>query len=50
MSSGDQYFKTFIQVAVVSAGDPLCNIDASPTIFSTIDDESLQWIQINIQK
>ena len=45
-----KYFKTFIQVAVVSAGDHFCNIDASPTLFSTIDDESLQWIQINIQK
>ena len=46
-----KYFKTFIQVAVVSAGDIFgCNIDASPTIFSIIDDESLQWIKFIIQK
>ena len=46
-----KYFKTFIQVAIVSAGDFFgCNIDANPTIFSTIDDESLQWIKLIIQK
>ena len=45
-----KFQKTFIQVAVVSSGDNFCNVDANPTIFTLIDDESLQWINIITQK
>ena len=46
-----KFQRTFIQVAIVSAGDaPFCNIDSKPTIFKRLDDESLQWINIIIQK
>ena len=45
-----KYQKTFIQVAVVSAGDMFCSINSNPTIMTPIDDESLKWIEIITQK
>ena len=46
-----KFQKTFIQVAVVSSGDNFfCDSYARPTIFTLIDDESLQWINMITQK
>ena len=45
-----KFQRTFIQVAVVSAGDDFCNIDSKPTIFTLLDDKNLQWINIITQK
>lgn len=39
-----KFQKTFIQVAIVSSGDQFCNNDARPTLFTLIDEESLEWI------
>ena len=45
-----KFQRTFIQVAVVSSGDDFCSVDVNPTIFTLINDESLQWINMITQK